>query len=139
MQDYISRVIDINQKMDDIFVKQFDAGSRSLHVQLLDKSLGTDFPMLIEGCSALMYVDTGKPPGVTIAGEIADGDNGIVVFIIPLAATQTAGDFPCEIRLTDASDDSVISTKIFTLHVEESIFDLDVTNVTETEGGIRND
>ena len=139
MQDYLSRVIDINQKMEDVTVKQFDGNSRALHVQILNQSLGKNFPMLIEGCAALMYIDTGNSHSVLIAGEIADGDNGIVVFIIPPAATQTAGDFPCEIRLTDASDDSVISTKIFTLHVEESIFDLDVTNVTETEGEIRND
>lgn len=132
MQDYISRVIDINQKMEDVTVKQFDGNSRALHVQILNQSLGKNFPMLIEGCAALMYVDTGKPPGVTIAGEVADGDNGIVVFIIPLAATQTAGKFPCEIRLTDASDNSVISTKTFWLHVEESIFDFDVA-----EGGIQ--
>lgn len=132
MQDYIPRKKDINEQIETVTVKQFDNNSRFLHVQLLDKTLGDDFPMMIEGCSALMYVDTGKPPGVTIAGEIADGDNGIVAFIIPLAATQTAGKFPCEIRLTDASDNSVISTKTFWLHVEESIFDFDVT-----EGGIQ--
>lgn len=132
MQDYIPRKKDINEQIETVTVKQFDNNSRFLHVQLLDKNLGDDFPMMIEGCSALMYVDTGKPPGVTIAGEVADGDNGIVVFIIPLAATQTAGEFPCEIRLTDASDNSVISTKTFWLHVEESIFDSDVT-----EGGIQ--
>lgn len=125
MQDYIPRTIDINEKIQDIYVKQFDGNSRSLRVQILDKSLGTDFPMLIGGCRARMYVDIGKPPGVLIDGDIADGDNGIVIFIIPGSVTQVAGDYPCEIRVTDPVDNSVISTKPFTLHVEESVFNDD--------------
>lgn len=131
MQDYIPRKKDINEQIETVTVKQFDNNSRFLHVQLLDKNLGDDFPMMIEGCSALMYVDTGKPPGVTIAGEVADGDNGIVVFIIPGGVTQEAGDYPCEIRLTDTADRSLISTKPFTLHVEESIFNDDGFEGTE--------
>lgn len=125
MQDYIPRTIDINEKIQDIYVKQFDGNSRSLRVQILDKSLGTDFPMLIGGCRARMYVDTGVKPGVLIDGDIADGDNGIVIFIIPGSVTQVAGDYPCEIRVTDPVDNSVISTKPFTLHVEESVFNDD--------------
>lgn len=122
MQDYIARTIDINEPIQDICVKQFDGNSRAIHVQILDKSLGKDFPMLLGGCRARMYVDTGTAPGVLVDGDVADGDNGIVIFIIPGSLTQEAGDYPCEIRLTDTADRSLISTKPFTLHVEESIF-----------------
>ena len=122
MQDYIARTIDINEPIQDICVKQFDGNSRAIHVQILDKSLGKDFPMLLGGCRARMYVDTGTAPGVLVDGDVADGDNGIVIFIIPGSVTQEAGDYPCEIRLTDTADRSLISTKPFTLHVEESIF-----------------
>lgn len=131
MQDYIPRTIDINEKIQDIYVKQFDGNSRSLRVQILDKSLGVDSPMLIGGCRARMYVDKGVKPGVLIDGDIADGDNGIVIFIIPGSVTQEAGDYPCEIRLTDTADRSLISTKPFTLHVEESIFNDDGFEGTE--------
>lgn len=122
MQDYMPQKKDINGTFDDIYVKQYDNKSRLLQYQIIDKDLGTDFPMSLQGCTARMYVDTGTD-GVLITGEIADGDNGIINFLLPNSATQNPGVFPCEIRITDPADGSLVSTKSFQLHVQPSIFD----------------
>lgn len=113
---------DINGTFNDIYVKQYDNKSRLLQYQIIDKDLGADFPMSLTGCTARMYVDTGTD-GVLITGEIADGDNGIINFLLPNSATQNPGVFPCEIRITDPADGSLVSTKSFQLYVQPSIFD----------------
>ena len=122
MQDYMPQKKDINGTFDDVYVKQYDNKSRLLQYQIIDKDLGADFPMFLQGCTARMYVDTGTE-GVLITGEIADGDNGIINFLLPNSATQNPGVFPCEIRITDPADGSIVSTKSFQLHVQPSIFD----------------
>lgn len=122
MQDYMPQKKDINGTFDDIYVKQYDNKSRLLQYQIIDKDIGADFPMSLAGCTARMYVDTGAN-GVLITGEIADGDNGIINFLIPNSATQIPGVFPCEIRITDPANGSLVSTKSFQLHVQPSIFD----------------
>ena len=129
MQDYMPQKKDINGTFDDIHVKQYDNKSRLLQYQIIDKDLGADFPMFLQGCTARMYVDTGTE-GVLITGEIADGDNGIINFLLPNSATQNPGVFPCEIRITDPADGSLVSTKGFQLHVQPSIFDDNGFDVT---------
>lgn len=125
MQDYIPRNIDINDSIGEIFVKQFDHRSRFIRLRIIDKDLGPDFPMYLEGCHARMYVRTGDDPGVLINGEVVSGDEGIVTFLLPNSVTQTVGSYPCEIRLTNPEDEALISTKVFKLTVEESIFNDD--------------
>ena len=126
MQDYIPREIDINGRIENIVVKQFDNNSRYLHVTISDADL-TDGTFELTGCSTALYI---KPEGSDddsgvsfVSGEIADADEGIVTFLLPGGVTQNVGRYECEIWIYqgDETNRPVISTKPFTLVVEKSI------------------
>ena len=126
MQDYIPREIDINGRIENIVVKQYDNNSRYLHVTISDADL-TDGTFELTGCSTALYI---KPEGSDddsgvsfVSGEIADADEGIVTFLLPGGVTQNVGRYECEIWIYqgDETNRPVISTKPFTLVVEKSI------------------
>ena len=86
MQDYIPREIDINGRIENIVVKQYDNNSRYLHVTISDADL-TDGTFELTGCSTALYI---KPEGSEddsgvsfVSGGIADADEGIVTFLPP--------------------------------------------------------
>lgn len=127
MQDYIERSMDINAKMDNIIVKQFDNDSRYLHVTITDYDLpdGNDKKFNLTGCTAALYIQPnfGYPSSENVAyvaGEIADGEDGIVTFLLPGSVTQNIGDYKCEIWLTNGGG-AILSSKPFIMKVEESI------------------
>lgn len=127
MQDYIERSMDINAKMDNIVVKQFDNDSRYLHVTITDYDLpdGNDKKFNLTGCTAALYIQPnfGYPSSENVAyvaGEIADGEDGIVSFLLPGSVTQNIGDYKCEIWLTNGGG-AILSSKPFIMKVEESI------------------
>ena len=126
MQDYIPREIDINGRIENIVVKQYDNNSRYLHVTISDADL-TDGTFELTGCSTALYI---KPEGSEddsgvsfVSGEVADADEGIVTFLLPGGVTQNVGRYECEIWIYqgDETNRPVISTKPFTLVVEKSI------------------
>lgn len=126
MQDYIPREIDINGRIENVVVKQYDNNSRYLHVTISDADL-TDGTFDLTGCSTALYI---KPEGSDddsgvsfVSGEVADADEGIVTFLLPGGVTQNVGRYECEIWIYQGSDSDrpVISTKPFTLIVEKSI------------------
>lgn len=126
MQDYIPREIDINGRIENIVVKQYDNNSRYLHVTISDVDL-TDGTFELTGCSTALYI---KPEGSDddsgvsfVSGEIADADEGIVTFLLPGGVTQNVGRYECEIWIYQGDETTrpVISTKPFTLVVEKSI------------------
>ena len=128
MQDYIKRDIDINAKIDQITVKQFDNDSRYLHVTITDADLPNNNKSLnLIGCAAALYAQpAGDDSGARVAyvsGEIADAENGIVTFLLPGGVTRNAGQYECEIWIYEGDSQSrpVISTKPFLLIVEKSI------------------
>lgn len=126
MQDYIPREIDINGRIENVVVKQYDNNSRYLHVTISDADL-TDGTFELTGCSTALYI---KPEGSEddsgvsfVSGEIADADEGIVTFLLPGGVTQNVGRYECEIWIYQGDETTrpVISTKPFTLVVEKSI------------------
>ena len=126
MQDYIPREIDINGRIENVVVKQYDNNSRYLHVTISDADL-SDGTFELTGCSTALYI---KPEGSDdnsdvsfVSGEIADADEGIVTFLLPGGVTQVVGRYECEIWIYqgDETNRPVISTKPFTLVVEKSI------------------
>lgn len=141
MQDFIPRKIDINQKIATVVVKQFDNLSRFLHVQIMDRDLTEDkegLPMNLGGSEARLYVEMPESEPAYVDGELADGENGIVTFALPGGVTQEAGCYNCEIRITNAVDGTVISTKPFLLRVEESIQDDQAVEATEKFSALEN-
>lgn len=128
MQDYIDRKTDINARIDQITVKQFDNNSRYLHVTITDADLPNDNKSLnLIGCAAALYVQpAGDNSGARVAyvsGEIADAENGVVTFLLPSGVTQVVGDYECEIWLYQGSGGNrlVLSSKPFVMTVEKSI------------------
>ena len=123
MQDYISIKTDINGNIPGVTVKQFDCNSRFLHVTLTDSDLPSDDNGIFEmtGCSARLLVSLGHDKYEYVDGEIADAEGGIVSFTLPGSVTQRAGTYTCEIRITEPSGGSLISTKPFKLTVETSL------------------
>ena len=125
MQDCISRKIDINGRIENIVVKQYDNNSRYLHVAISDADL-TDGTFELTGCSTALFI---QPEGSDdnaevsfVGGEIADADEGIVTFLLPGGVTQTPGKYNAEIWIYGGDEThSIISTKPFTLVVEKSI------------------
>ena len=114
-------------------VRQYDNLSRYLHVQIVDKDLpdgDENAPFDMTGCEARMYVEMPDAKPLYFDGEIADGEGGVVTFLIPNAVTQNIGEYNCVIRVSNAEKASVISTKPFLLRVEESIFDEDALTAT---------
>lgn len=124
MEDLIPISKDINEKPDDVFVRQHDHKSRYVRIALTDKDL-ENAPIALGGCYARMFVQTNDTTGALVNGEIADAANGIVSFLLPNSVTKTAGKFKCEVRITDPETEALISTRIFHLIVEESIFNDD--------------
>lgn len=122
MQDFIPIKKDINEHPDNVFIKQYDHKSRFIHLQIMDKDLGDDVPMVLNGCVARLFVQTDDVEGTLVNGEISDGEDGIASFLLPNSVSQTPGKYACEIRITDPSTDALISTRAFNLEVEESIF-----------------
>lgn len=126
MQDYIPREIDINGRIENIVVKQYDNNSRYLHVTISDADL-TDGTFELTGCSTALYIQpegSEDDSGVSfVSGEIADADEGIVTFLLPGGVTQNVGRYECEIWIYQGDETTrpVISTKPFTLVVEKSI------------------
>lgn len=130
MQDYIPRSIDINDKIAEITVKQFDNNSRFLHVQFTDVDLAEDENAFdLENCSVSLYIE---PEGNTDPSEIAyiDGtvesaENGVMTFLIPGSVTQNVGRYKCEIHINegDTTTYPAISSKPFFMTVEETIRD----------------
>lgn len=130
MQDYIPIQKDINEKLPTVTVKQFDNLSRFIHVQIFDN----DLPNLpddekyfnLENCTARLYIQPkGDDSGEDVAyidGEVADGEIGIVTFLLPSSVTETAGNYEGEIWIYGAeSSHPIISTKSFDFVVEKSI------------------
>ena len=125
MQDCISRKIDINGRIENIVVKQYDNNSRYLHVAISDADL-TDGTFELTGCSTALFI---QPEGSDdnaevsfVGGEIADADEGIVTFLLPGGVTQTPGKYNAEIWIYGGDETHpIISTKPFTLVVEKSI------------------
>lgn len=137
MQDYIPQKIDINGQIGEIVVKQFDNLSRFLNVQINDKDLPDNQPFNLTGCTARLFVQVGDTP-VYLDGEIADEENGVLSFNLTSGLTQTVGKFPCEIRITNAEEQSIISTRQFTLTVLDSLFDSDALEATATFSALEN-
>ena len=123
MQDYISIKTDINGSIPAVTVKQFDSNSRFLHVTLSDGDLPEDYNKIFEltGCTVRLLVSLGRDKYEYVDGEIADSEGGIVTFLLPGSVTQRSGTYNCEIRITEPSGNALISTKPFTLKVEDSI------------------
>ena len=123
MQDFIAKQIDINGQIGTVTVKQYDNLSRFLHVKLADNDNPETSIFNLTGCTAKLYMDVPGSTPAYIDGEISDAEGGILSFTLPSGLTQAAGDFQCEIRIMNATEQSVISTNPFTLTVKKSIFD----------------
>ena len=127
MQDYIPRQIDINEQLPTVIVKQFDNLSRFIHVQIFDNDLPDDEKYFnLENCTARLYIQPkGDDSGEDVAyidGEVADGEIGIVTFLLPSSITEIAGNYEGEIWIYGAeSSHPIISTKLFDFVVEKSI------------------
>ena len=130
MQDYIDRKIDINARIDQITVKQFDNDSRYLHVTITDADLpddGGSKKFNLTNCTAALYIQpAGDESGENVAfvaGEVADAEEGIVTFLLPGSVTQAVGEYECEIWMYEGSSSNrpIISGKPFTMTVEKSI------------------
>ena len=130
MQDFIPIQKDINGKIGNITVKQWDNLSRFLHIQLFDDDLptGKGSPFELVGCSAQLYVNV--PEASAIEGEILDAENGILAFNLPGGVTAIEGTWDAEIRIVNPDDGSVISTKPFKLTVEKSVRDDEAIEAT---------
>ena len=120
MQDYIPRETDINGEIGTVVVKQYDNLSRYIHLQIMDDDLSA--PMNLVGCEVRLYADLIEDIGY-IDGEVADGENGVITFLLPNGLTQKAGEFQAEVWITNANETSVISTKPFTIAVGKSLRD----------------
>ena len=131
MRDYIPKKKDINGDLGTVTVKQFDNNSRLLHVTLSDNDLadgtyGDSDAFVLDDCTAALYI---QPEGDDdtehvqfVAGEVADGENGVVTFLLPGGVTQVAGRYECEIWIYGGDETQpIISTKPFALIVEKSI------------------
>lgn len=137
MQDYIPKQIDINGQIGEIVVKQFDNLSRFLNVQITDNDNPESTVFNLTGCVARLFVQVGNAP-VYIDGEIADEENGVLSFNLTSGLTQTVGKFPCEVRISNAEEQSVISTRPFTLTVLDSLFDGDALEATPQFSALEN-
>ena len=87
--------------------------------------------MNLAGCDARLYVELPDGQPAYVQGETADGENGIVTFMLPGGVTWEAGCCNCEIRLTEVASGAVISTQPFVLRVEPSIQDDEALMATE--------
>lgn len=127
MQDYIPREIEIDETMDPVVVNQYDHLSRFLWVQIFDKDLdesGNHKPLDLTACVPQLYIDFGDDALAYIDGEVADGENGIVSFLIPNGATQTPGSYTAQIIIIDPTGNyPQLSTKTFAFIVEKSVRD----------------
>lgn len=127
MMDIIKYAIDINDNIENVVtVKQQDHNSRYMCLTISDRQDESDpqsesFPMNLTGCRARMYVELGDDYCTYFDGEVEDGDNGVVSFLLPNSVTQTVGDYRAEIWLTDPISGSLISTRMFTIRVLESL------------------
>ena len=137
MQDYIPQKIDINGQIGEIVVKQFDNLSRFLNVQITDNDNPESTVFNLTGCVARLYMQAGDTP-IYIDGEIADEENGVLSFNLTSGLTQTIGKFPCEIRITNAEEQSIISTRQFTLTVLDSLFDSDALESSPQYSALEN-
>ena len=130
MQDYIPIQKDINEKLPTVTVKQYDNLSRFIHIQIFDKDL-SDLPddekyFNLENCTARLYIQPkGDDSGEDVAyidGEVADGEIGIMTFLLPSSITEIAGNYEGEIWIYgNDSSHPIISTKTFDFIVEKSI------------------
>ena len=131
MRDYIPKKKDINGDLGTVTVKQFDNNSRLLHVTFSDSDLadgtyGDSDAFVLDDCTAALYI---QPEGDDdtehvqfVAGEVADGENGVVTFLLPGGVTQVVGRYTCEIWIYGGDETQpIISTKPFALIVEKSI------------------
>lgn len=131
MRDYIPKKKDINGDLGTVTVKQFDNNSRLLHVTFSDSDLadgtyGDSDAFVLEDCTAALYIQPegdDDPEHVQfVAGEVADGENGVVTFLLPGGVTQVVGRYQCEIWIYGGDETQpIISTKPFLLIVEKSI------------------
>lgn len=125
MRDYIPRTLDINGNLPDVIVKQYDNKSRFLCVQIFDNDLVSDgikIPFKLIGCKARLYVEDESGEKIAyIDGNVANGNDGIVTFLINDGITESVGEYSCEIWLSNAEEESLISTNPFKLIVNQSI------------------
>lgn len=127
MQDYIPIQKDINERLPTVTVKQYDNLSRFIHIQIFDKDLPDDEKYFnLENCTARLYIQPkGDDSGEDVAyidGEVADGEIGIVTFLLPSSITEIAGNYEGEIWIYgNDSSHPIISTKTFDFVVEKSI------------------
>ena len=125
MQDFISIKADINGSIPPVTVKQFDNNSRFLHVTLTDSDLSGECHRVFQmtDCTARLLISLGQDRFEYVEGEIDDAEDGVVTFLLPGSVTQTDGEYECEICIFGDNNQTrpVISTKPFTLKVEQSI------------------
>lgn len=123
MNSYIPREIDINATIEDVYSKQHDHLSRLLCVRIFDNNLtngGMRMPLDLTDCEARLYVE-GDNGSFYIDGDIIDERGGVIKFLFTNGITSNAGEYKCEIWLTNANENSVISTQPFSFTVDKSI------------------
>ena len=125
MYNYIRRKVDINEKIEDIVVMQNDNLSRLLEVQFFDDNLKTgnqEKALDISDCKARLYAVISDDTAAYVDGDVTDGKNGIVTFLIPNGVTAEAGDHECQIIITETTDEiPMISTRLFVIKVRPSL------------------
>ena len=135
MEDYFTQVLDINEPIKNITIKQGDNQSRRLHYQFLDRSLdtsqGENTPLDLTGASAQLFVVlNGANKVAYIAGDVLNPVNGEVSFLIPGSVTQAEGTREAEIRFLD-TEGAILNSKTFKIIVEKSIYNPSAIEGTE--------
>lgn len=143
MQSYINlstneHKIDINSVPNSFSIKQYDNKSRVVHMSLIDKDNPNEKIINLENHTVRIYFRL--PDGSTdmIDGEIINPDEGEISITIPNSVTQLVGTVLCEVGISNNTDGSFMSMRVFRFFVEESIRDNEAIEATEKFSALDN-
>lgn len=138
MQDYISRLTDINGEILPFSIKQYDSKSRGIYLSIIDNDNPNEEIVNLQNHTVRTYFCLPDGNIEFADGEVIDPDGGKIAIIIPNSVTQQVGTVKCEVGIYGTDDDSFISLRVFSFEVIESIRKNSAIEATEKFSALQN-
>lgn len=123
MFDFIPRIIDINEDIKTFSVKQGDNNSRKIFVTLKDRDNPNETTVNLDGCAVRAYFALPDGSSAYVDGAVESAEDGVISVTLPSGVTAQSGTVQCEINISDAENETLLSLHTIKITVIESIRD----------------
>ena len=120
------------------YVKQYDNNSRRVQLSITDIDNPDEQIVNLQNHTVRAYFRLPDGSAEFIDGEIVDPDDGRIAITIPGSVTQLVGTVECEVKISGADDNTLLSLQTFTFTIVPSFSDDNIVEATEKFGALDN-